>query len=127
MIAALVILAWLALTTWMVGCWWKTEYEGGDDEIIEYTEENCFGRSSENRFVPLYRNKWGKLYYGHFRWDTFDSEWQRVEYYGGFGGDPDLFTMRRIRSYRGEDMISRSIEKEKARSARAAERLNSME
>ena len=126
MIAALVILAWLVLTTWMVGCWWKTEYEGSDDEIIEYTEEMPSG-PTENRFVPLYRNKWGKLYYGHFRLKSFYSEWRRVEYYGGFGGDPNLFTMRRIRCYRGEDMMSRSIEKEKARSDRAVEHLNSME
>lgn len=112
--------------------WCKREYEATEEETITKTWGGDNDDKYVVKFVPLYENFWGKLYYGEYTQDPWlAKEWHRVEYYGGniFGGDPSLFTKRRI--YHDarfqEDWIGRQIKKEQEHSDAAASWLNETE
>ena len=108
--------------------WCKIPYEGTEDEIITKTWGGENEDDYEVRFVPLYKNWWGRIYYGEYTQDWLSGEWKRVHYFGGFGGDPDLFTTRRI--YHDarfhEDFIGRQILKERKHSNATEEWMNNL-
>ena len=114
---AIIIIAFSVLAVYVAGCWWKTDYEGTDDEIIvkHWGENNKY----ERRYVPMYKNKWGKTYYGEFRSD-YNGGWQHVKYRRAFGDD-DVFTKRQIYHHYlyNDDWIGRQIAKREKRSHKA--------
>ena len=110
---------------WSVS-WCRIPYEGNENEIITKT----WGKDDKrvNKYVPLYKNWWGKIYYGEFSKDFF-GDWKQTKYVNGFWGDPNLFTTRKIYHhylYR-EDWIGRQIKKDEEIAEEAENKLNAAE
>ena len=92
--AAAAIIAGAAVMIYMAGCWWREDYEGDDSEVIVKHWGGDNNDKYEVRYVPMYRNKWGKIYYGEFH-RTSDGKWREQTYKNIFGDA--FFTKRAIR------------------------------
>ena len=103
--------------------WCKREYEGTEEEVITKTWGGKNDDEYTCKFVPMYQNFWGKIYYGEFDQRFGKETWRRVEYHGGFLGDPNLFTRRRIYhdARFNEDYLGKIIKREAQHSDRTAE------
>ena len=108
--------------------WCRIPYEGDENEIITKTWGNDEYGKRVNKYVPLYKNWWGKIYYGEFSKDFF-GDWKRTKYVGGFWGDPSLFTTRKIYHHYlyQEDWIGREIRKDEKIAENAERKLNAAE
>ena len=124
--AAITIIAGIAALVYMAGCWWREDYEGENDEVIvkHWGGEN--DDKYEVRYVPMYRNKWGKIYYGEFQAD-FHGGWRHVKYMRGFG-DGDVFTRRQIYHHYlySDDWIGRQIARQEKRSQKAKQQASAI-